>query len=298
MRRTLKKLKILVLGGSGFIGSAVIPELLGRGHEVLATYCHHQAVIESNHNLTWIKWDVTKESLPEIDWNEIDAALHLANYSDLWDFPSKSKPIFQINVESVFNLLEKARLNKIERVVITSTGDVLSNKIKIATEEDVNYAPRSFYAATKACAELITTAYGNTISTAVLRFFHPYGPGEHRFLINRLAKAVREGKEIPIEGKDGIIISPLHLRDLALGTALALESMAKGIFHLAGPDIISLSSFLELVGKLVGRRPIIKSISKKAPGGHAGLYARTEKILGYTPSISIDPGIKDILELA
>ena len=71
----------------------------------------------------------------------------------------------------------------------------------------------------------------------------------------------------------------------------------EGFFHLAGPDQITLRSFLELTGKLVGRRPVIKSVSKKAPGGHAGLYSRSKGILGYAPLISIETGLKNVLGL-
>jgi len=296
MPQVSKKLNILILGGSGFIGNAVIPELLSRGHKVFATYCNHQPLNEGSPDLTWIAWDATREPLPKIEWREIDTILHLANYSDLRRFPENAKPMFQIIVESTFNLLNKACSVGIKRVVIASTGHVLPD-VRIVYEEDATYAPKNFYGTIKSCAELLATAYSNIISTAVVRFFYPYGPGGERFLIGRLVKDVREGNEILIEGVGGIIINPVYLSDLARGTALALESMATGIFHLAGHEQITLRSFLELVGKLVGRRPVIKSVSIKVPGGHAGLYSRSKEILGYTPLISIEAGIKDVLGL-
>ena len=207
MSNSSEKLKILVLGGSGFIGSAVIPELLKRGHQVIATFCYHSPPPKDNNDLTWISWDGTKEPIPNIDWREVNAVLHLASYSDIWDFPSDARSIYQVMIESVFNILEKACTQNIRRVVVASTGDVLSSNIQVATEEDVNYMPRSFYGTAKACAELISNAYSSVLSTAILRLFHPYGPGGERFVINRLAMAVKEGNEITIEGKDGIIIS-------------------------------------------------------------------------------------------
>ncbi len=296
MPQVSKKLNVLILGGSGFIGNAIIPEVISRGHKVFATYCNRQPLNERSPDLTWIGWDATTEPLPEIDWRRIDTVLHLANYSDLRRFPINAKPMFQIIVDSTFNLLDKAHASGIKRVVIASTGHVLPD-IKIAYEEDATYAPKNFYGTIKSCAELLTTAYSNIMSAAVLRFFYPYGPGGERFLIGRLIKDVREGNEISIEGVDGIIINPVYLSDLARGTALALESMATGFFHLAGPDQITLRSFLELTGKLVGRRPVIKSVSKKAPGGHAGLYSRSKGILGYAPLISIETGLKNVLGL-
>lgn len=293
-----KKLKILILGGSGFIGSAVIPELLSRGHQVITTFCHEQPAYEDSSGITWIAWDGTKQCLPEIEWREIDAALHLANDSDMRDFPTKAGSIYQVLVESVLNLLQKAYINGISRVVLVSTGDVLSENIQIASEEDRNYDPKSFYGTAKACAELIANSYWGPISTAVLRLFHPYGTGGERFLINRLIMSVKEGKEVPIEGRDGIIISPIHINDVARGIAIALESKAQGIFHLSGPNIMSLRSLLELLGKLIGREPIIKCLPKRPAGGHAAFHTHTKEILGYVPSISIETGIRALLGLA
>ncbi len=291
------RLNILILGGSGFIGNAVIPELLSRGHKVFATYCNHRPLKERSPDLTWIAWDATRDALPEIDWEKIDTVLHLANFSDLKSFPVNAKSMFQVIVNSTFNILDKAHTAGIKRVVVASTGHVLPD-VKIIYEEDATYAPKNYYGTIKSCSELLTTAYSDIMATAVLRFFYPYGgPGGERFLIDRLIQDVKEGNKISIEGDDGIIINPVHLNDLARGTALALESMATGIFHLPGPDQISLRSFLELVGKLVGCQPIINSKSKNTPGGHAGLYTRSQELLGYSPAISLEEGLKNMLGL-
>ncbi len=291
------RLKILILGGSGFIGSGVISELRLKGHQVIATYHNHKPVNEDMASLSWIRWDALTEPVPNVEWSDIDCILHLVNSSYLWNFPSNSTSLYKICLESVFNLLEKAHQNMIDRFVLASTGDVFSGgDIQIVSEEELCYTPESFYGAIKASSELIAKAYSGLTSTAILRFFHPYGPGGNKFLINRLITAVSEEKEITIEGSDGIIISPVYLSDLSQGIVLALESTTSGIFHFSGPDITSLKDCIELMGNFVGRTPIIKSISKKPPGGHAGSYKRAEECLGYKPTVSLETGIKNLME--
>lgn len=293
MSQISKKLNILILGGSGFIGSALIPTLLSRGHKVCATYCNHKPSHKAN-NLSWIYWDAIKKPLPKIDWNEINTVLHLANYYDLQNFPDNAKSIFRIVVESLFNLLDKSKEFGINRIITASTGHVLGND-KPANEENETYAPKNFYGTAKACAELLTTAYSDILSTAVLRYYYPYGPGGDRFLIGRLINKIKENKEILIDGEDGIIINPVHIFDLVRGTELALQSNASGIFHITGPELISLRSFLKLTGKFLGKKPTITSISKIVPKGHAGTCERSKEILKYKPSITPEEGIMKMI---
>jgi UDP-glucose 4-epimerase len=286
--------RILVLGGSGFIGKALIAGLLKQGCKVIATYYSHCPDIIKGEEVTWIHWDATTGLLPGIAWHDIDAAIHLANYSDQRKFPFETRQMYRIIIESTFNLLEKAYINNIKRVVISSTGDVLGNT-DVLSDENMHYAPKSFYGSAKACAELMADAYSSMISTVALRFYYPYGKGGERFLVGRLVQMVKDGKEISIEGDAGIVINPVHLNDLVKGTLLALGSTASGVFHLTGPDCISLRTLLERAGKLIGKTPLIKSMPGKIPGGHAGLYDRSKNLLGYLPSMSLDEGLKDLL---
>lgn len=292
----MKKQTILILGGSGFIGKAVISELLKRRYRVIATYNRNKQSSKDFLNLHWILWDATKEALPNINWNNISAILHLANCSDLHNFPKNARQIYRISIESTFNILDKAYRSKIKRVVIASTGAVLGGNNTINSEFN-SYSPINFYAASKACAEILVNEYSSIVSTAVLRFFYPYGNGGERYLVGRLINNVKKGEEILIEGRNGVIVNPVYLSDLAKGVALALESDAKGIFHLPGLEKISLRGLIELIGKLVGKRPIIKVISQKTPGGHAGFYSRAKKILGYVPEVSLKEGIERTLSL-
>lgn len=294
--KKLKKRTILILGGSGFIGKAVISELLKRRYKVIATYNRHKQSSKTFPDLHWVLWDATKEALPKIDWNNISAVLHLANYSDLLDFPENARQIYKISIESVFNLLDKAYRSNIKRVVIASTGAVLGGNKTINSEFN-SYLPINFYSASKACAEILANEYSSIVSTAVLRFFYPYGNGGQRYLVGRLINNVKKGEEILIEGRNGVIVNPVYLSDLAKGVVLALESDAKGIFHLPGLERISLRGMIELIGRLVGKRPVIRVVSRKTPGGHAGFYSRAKKILGYIPKVSLKEGIERTLDI-
>ncbi len=296
MKDSEKSRKILITGGSGFVGRAVISGLLNENCEMVATFYGQEPKDLDHENLQWVQWDAGNKSLPDVDWQEIDTILHLAVLSqNLWNFPDNAQALYKVTVDAVFYLLEKAVDQNIRRVVLASTGDTIDRGIECVSEEDCAFKPVSFYGATKACAELITNAYASTISTAVLRYFHPYGDGGDRFLINRLILAVKNGKEVSIEGPQGIMINPVYSADFAQGTIQALQSNETGVFHLAGPDTISLKAFLEKAGELANVKPKIKHLSKEPPGGHSGDYKRAKELLGFEPKVTIEQGIKNVL---
>ena len=71
-------MKILVTGGTGFIGQAVLRELLQRGHQVVATARRFSDNLPVDANLEWVLWDGAKQALPIVQWSQFQAILHLA----------------------------------------------------------------------------------------------------------------------------------------------------------------------------------------------------------------------------
>jgi len=291
-------MKILLTGGTGFIGRAVLRELLQHGHRVIATTRRIHNNLPCDPNLEWVPWDGATQALPIVPWWEFQAILHLAAVTDLKLFPENAKEIYEVSVGATFRFLEAARVNRISRFLMASTGDVLGPSALGAREQDVNYAPTSFYGATKACAELLVRSYRDRSSTAILRFYHPFGPGGDRFLVNRLVRLVAEGREIRLEGQEGIRLNPVWIDDLAVGVRQAVESDRSGIFHFGGPQTVSLRHVVVTIGKLVGREPVIQSVSGPCLQRHVGLFDWTSQVFGYRPKVSIEEGLIKVLALS
>jgi UDP-glucose 4-epimerase len=291
-------LNVLVTGGSGFIGTAVVAELVRRGHHVVATTRTRWSELPGARNLSWVTWDALQAPLPTVHWPRVQVILHLAAPARLFDFPAQAAPMYELAVAATFRLLEMARHTGVPRVVVASTGDVLGSNQQPACEDDVLYMPSSFYGAAKACSELLLRAYQPILSTAILRFYHPYGPGGERFLVNRLARAVAAGQEVRIEGEHGITLNPVWIEDLALGVCLAVESDQTGIFHLAGPDTLSLRELVEIVGTLANSKPVIRVVGREGIQRHAGGFDLTRQLLGYSPRVSVRDGLRRLLDSA
>jgi UDP-glucose 4-epimerase len=271
--------RALVTGGSGFVGRALVEELAVAGWDVVATSTR--------------TWDAARTDVPDVDWSAVDTVVHLAAPTGTTDEALLRRTV----VDATDRLLEGAEAAGVGRFVYVSSGDALGAADPVADEDTAPQQAASAYGAAKAAAESATLAHDGlmSMSTAVVRLFHPYGPGGDRFLVNRAVKAVAEGTPFRVEGNDGLLLNPVWVADVGRGLRLAAESRDGGVFHLAGPDLVSLRGLLELTGELCGRDPVIEHVDGTPPGGHAGRFERTTRLLGYRPGVPLRDGIGRLL---
>jgi nucleoside-diphosphate-sugar epimerase len=90
------------------------------------------------------------------------------------------------------------------------------------------------------------------------------------------------------------LLNPVWNDDLAVAFALAAESAETGVFHAAGPDLLTLRAFLELTGEIVGCPPQIEELDRPCDQRHAGGFAETTARLGYLPRVDLREGIRRI----
>jgi nucleoside-diphosphate-sugar epimerase len=287
---------ILVTGASGFVGRAVVRALQGDHDTVWATYCHNADDLPESPGLQWIQWDATTGTLPDVDWSLIDGIIHLAVPERPFTFPQRARALYDLNVHASARLLEQACTCGVRRVVLASTGDVLEDHGHAAREHHIDYRPNDFYATTKACAELLFRGYASRLSTAVVRFFHPYGPGGDRFLINRVVEAVCSGRPIRIEGRAGILLNPVWSPDLAEGVVAALRHDATGIFHLGGAELLTLRSLVDRIERLSGYQAVIEAVPAERGPQHAGDITRARRVLNFNPRVDLEEGLRRVLD--
>lgn len=286
---------VLVTGGSGFVGAAVVRALLTHGYRVIATTRGTPPAAPDPPGLSWLHWDAERQPLPDVDWAGLGGVVHLAAITGKVPFPESARAHFDLSVMATFHLLEAARRHGVLRFVFGSTGDVLGPTTGPARESAANYRPTGFYGSAKACGELLCRAYESQLAAVVLRFFHPYGPGGERFLINRLLRAVEEGREVVIEGPEGIVLNPIWVEDVAEGVCQALEAGQSGVYHLAGCETISMRRLLEQMGQLTGREPRIHTLSAVPPSGHAGRWTRARRVFRFRPRVRLQEGLSRLL---
>jgi len=258
--------RCLVTGGSGFVGRALVAELQSSGWDVLAP--------------TRAEWDAAGTDVPDAPWSEIDAVAHLAT-------ATTGPDVWAVNAEATRRLGAVG----VRRFVFVSSGDALGDVAEVPDESTPPGHSLSAYGAAKAAGEEAALDAGGV----VVRLFHPYGPGGERFLVNRVVARVAAGEPVTVEGDDGIPLNPPWVEDVAVGLRLAVESDAPGVFHLAGPDLVTLRGLAEVAGEVSGTLARVEPVAGQPRPFHAGRWEHTARVLGYRPSVSLREGIGRLL---
>ncbi len=317
-------MKILVTGGAGFIGSAVVRLAVARRHEVInldaltyAASLENVAEVMENPFHTFIEADIRdREKLDRVLKKYApDAIMHLAAESHVDRSIDGPEAFIETNITGTYTLLEAARKYWNEagrpetfRFHHISTDEVYGSLGPTGHfTEDTPYSPRSPYSASKAASDHLVRAWHETFGLPVVltNCSNNYGP--YHFpeklipvvILNALA-----GKPLPIYG-DGLNIRDwLYVEDHADALLLVLEKGKLGRSYNIGGE--NERSNLDLVKTLCS---ILDELRPKAQGsyvdqitfvadrpGHDSRYAidptriRTE--LGWRPSITIEEGLQ------
>lgn len=286
--------RCVITGASGLIGSNLIGRLR-RAWEVHAISRHPPAGNPAD-NVIWHKMDLAKEldrqALPE----RADALIYLAQSEHFRDFPERALDIFGVNTMGLVRALDYARGAGVRTFVYGSSGGVygygetsMNEKLVIPAEGGLG-----FYLGTKLCSEIVALNYSALMSVVILRFFFVYGPGQRRtMLIPRLIDTIREGRQVALQGTDGVRLNPTYVLDAAAAIERALELEGTYKINVAGPEVLTLREMCEIIGGAVGRPPVY-SIQPGAPRHIVGDISKMRELL-VSPRIRFGDGLRLLL---
>ena len=323
-------LKILVTGGTGYIGSHTVVELLEEGHEVVVIDNFSNSKSSSLDAITQItgktvdfyEGDVSDISLLEKVFQEhqIDAVIHFAGFKAVGESVSKPILYYDNNLISTIRLLEVMEKYQCYRLVFSSSATVYGNPKSLPIHEDAPLSTTNPYGTTKWMIEMMLRdiCVSNPLwSIAILRYFNPIGAHESGLigenpngipnnLMPYLVKvSTGEFKELKIFGNDYPTVDGtgvrdyLHVVDLAKGHLKAILYL----FNHSSIETFNLGtgqgcSVLELVKifEQVNHVSIPYSIEKRRLGDIASCYAdvsKAKELLGWSSTKSIQDMCKD-----
>ena len=202
-------MKILITGGSGFIGSNLIHELI-HTHEIVnldkLTYAgnpNNLKDIENDKNYTFIKGDICDRPTVKKAMKDCDTVLHLAAESHVDRSIDNPDTFIKTNVLGTNVVLDCARQSNIEKFIYMSTDEVYGTIMEGFASEDTPFNPSSPYSASKAAADGIAKSYFKTygLPVVIARPSNNYGPYQHpEKLIPKCIINLLRNKKIPIYG--------------------------------------------------------------------------------------------------
>jgi len=322
--------KILVTGGTGYIGSHTVVELLERGEElvVIDNFSNSSPdVLDKIKQITPREFDfyevdlLDEEKLEEVfKKNQIESVIHFAGLKAVGESVEKPIEYYHNNITGTLILLKLMKKYNSKKIVFSSSATVYGNPKELPIKEDFPLSTTNPYGTTKLMLEQIlqdVAASDNDFRVAILRYFNPIGAHESGIIgevpngipnnlmpyIMKVANG--EYKELTIFGndyptKDGTGIRDyIHVVDLAKGHLKALDKIRqeKGvkIYNLGtgnGYSVLELVNTFEKVNKV----KVNYKIGKRRPGDIAACYAdptKAEKELNWKAEKGIENMCKD-----
>ncbi|HUX06490.1 MAG TPA: dTDP-glucose 4,6-dehydratase [Acidobacteriota bacterium] len=308
-------MRVIVTGGAGFIGSNFIRLLLRERPEwhilnldklTYAGNLDNLADVTDSPQYTFVKADIADGPAVEriLDGFKPDSVLNFAAESHVDRSIEEPAPFLRTNIEGTQILLEACRRRDIGRFVQISTDEVYGSLGSQGSfTEDSPIQPNSPYAASKAAADLICRAYGETYGyrVTVTRSSNNFGPYQFpEKLIPLMTNNALADKELPVYGEGANVRDWIHVEDNCRGILAALERGQPGrVYNIGGgnelPNIELVRMLLEILGK---PESLIKFVRDRP--GHDFRYSldssRARAELGWQPLIGFEDGLRSTAE--
>ena len=294
-------MNIGVIGGSGFIGSHVVDKLIEQGHEVAV----FDIMKPHRNDVCHLNIDITNLSKTAVALTgDYDAVYLLAAMADVNDVYKNPVEAGEVNILGVANVLEAARRNEIDRVILASTvwvyGLASEKEVEENTPLHIEKADH-IYTSSKIAAELYCQSYQKLYGQnfTILRYGIPYGPrARGGTVVAIFVKKALNGEPLTIFGDGSQYRNFIYVEDLADGNVAALKEIAKNkTYNLEGMRPITVKEVAETVKKLIGDVEI--AYKEERPGDFEGKKVSAEKAkseLGWVPKVKFEEGVRRYIE--
>jgi nucleoside-diphosphate-sugar epimerase len=310
---------ILVTGGSGFIGSALVKALLRAGERVRVLDDNSRGsprrLREVEGEVELVTGDIRDAAAVDAATRGIDEVHHLAFVNGTATFYSAPELVLDVGVKGIVNVIDACRRHEVGHLMLASSSEVYQSPPQVPTDEHAPmtipdpFNPRLSYGAGKIISEMMAINYGRKYFERVLVFrpHNVYGPDmgfDHvipEFAVRlKRAMAARAGGTLPfqIQGSGKETRSFCHVDDLVHGVmVMRARGEHLGIYHIGTAEEVAIADLARHIAAIAGCEIALLPSATRA-GSALRRCPDISKLsaLGYTPQIPLTKGLRPTVE--
>jgi dTDP-glucose 4,6-dehydratase len=303
----MKRMKILVTGGLGFIGSNFIVKIIKKyptwkiinvDAKLIGSNKDNLKEIKNNENYLFVKGNIINQKLMDNLISKVDLVINFAAESHVDRSINNPKPFIQSNIIGVYTILESVKkFNK--KLIQISTDEVFGSLRKNSATENFQYNPSSPYAASKASAELLIKSYITTFGckAIITRCTNNYGPKQDtEKLIPKIISLAEKNKKIPIYGNGKNIRDWIFVEDHCDAIIDVIFKGKSGeSYNISASNELDNLKIVNNILKIMDKPKTLIKFTKDRPG-HDFRYSldssKTKKELKWKIKYNFDEGVK------
>ena len=258
-------MKILVTGGSGFVGSILIKKLLLSGYKINCLDTKNSINIKHK-NLKFFKSSVMDTKKLNTATKNVQMVIHLAASMGVRNTDQNFIDCLDVNILGTKYVLEAARKNNVKHFIFTSSSEIYGDQKKFPIYENFETKNKSVYAISKSAAEAYVKGYSqkHKINYNIIRFFNVYGPGQkNNFVIAKFIETASNNKTLKVYGNGNQIRSFCHVSDATDGVIEIIKNGKKNCVYNVGnnSEPISMQNLAKLVSSIFKKKIAINKIT-------------------------------------
>jgi nucleoside-diphosphate-sugar epimerase len=311
--------RVLVTGGSGFIGSALVKALVRAGNAVRVLDDNSRGaprrLREVESDIEFIAGDIRDPAAVDAATRGVDEVHHLAFVNGTATFYSAPDLVLDVGVKGIVNVIDACRRHGVGELILASSSEVYQSPPRVPTDEQVPLVvpdplnARLSYGAGKIISEMMVINHGRKHFERALIFrpHNVYGPDmgfDHvipQFAVRmKRAAAAQPSGPLPfaIQGNGSETRSFCHVDDLVAGVMIMRDKGEHlGIYHIGTAEEVSVGDLARRVAAAAGREIALRPSAVLA-GSTPRRCPDISKLgaLGYTPRVPLDEGLPPTLQ--